>query len=371
MSPRSRRESVRELADWTPSDGVLSVYVAVDPADRGEGWRIDLRNELDAVANGQDDDLLRIAADRVLDRFPAEEPHAFGLTRVGFVEVSRKPGREQWLSLQMPMPRTVVSHAPRPQLRPLIALLDDGRPRGVAAISAERVRLLRWEMGTLEELDDWTIEIFSLDWRERKAPRSGDPARVQGAKASGRDQHDQRLEHNRDRFLKEAGRLAAEHVKPPDAELLVFGDTAHAREFTSGAGERARHCSESNVISMPLAELSDLVTDAVAELNSKREMELAQQVKAEVAGGSRAAAGPQETLQALDEGRVDHLLYDSTRELSLDPREAPAPTGGNNLSLGEHMVGLALATGAHITPVEGEAAEALDEVGGVVALLRY
>jgi hypothetical protein len=365
-----REHELRQLVEWAPVDGVLSAYVAIDPADRGEGWRIDLRNELGKLEE-QGQSPLRATARRVLERFPAEQPHAFGRTRVGFVEVSEEPGREQWLSLQMPTSRTFVSHAPRPQLRPLISLIDAGRPTGVAAVSAERVRLLRWELGALEELADWTIELMSLDWRERKAQRPGDPARVQGGKASGRDQHEQRLEHNRERFLREAGKLAADRIEPGDAELLVFGDTAHAREFISGAGDRARPGRDSNVISMPLAELTELVTEVLAALKQEREMELARRVKAEAAGGSRAAAGAQETFQALDQGRVAHLLYDSSRELPLDPGEPPATTGHNRLSLAEHMVGLALATDARITPVEGEAAEALDEVGGVAALLRY
>jgi hypothetical protein len=371
MTSLPRQDTLRELAQWSPPGGVLSAYVAIDPADRSEGWRIDLRNELGSMVDEDDQRPLEATVRRVLDRFPAEEPHASGQTRVGFAEVSDAPARENWLSFQLPLSETVVAQAPRPQVRPLISLLHRGRPRGVAAVSAERVRLLRWELGTLEELADWTIEIFSLDWRERKAQRPGDPARVQGAKSSGRDQHDQRLEHNRERFLREAGRLAAQELEPHDAELLVFGDAPHAREFIAGAGDRASHKRDGNVISVPIGELAAPVADVVSEVDRDRERELAQRVRTEAEGGSRAAAGAQETLQALDQGRVDRLVLDSTRELSLDPSEEPATTEGNRLSLAEHMVGLAVATDAQVTPVEGEAAEVLAEVGGVAALLRY
>ena len=36
---------LREVAEWRPAGGVVSAYVAIDPADRGEGWRIELKNQ--------------------------------------------------------------------------------------------------------------------------------------------------------------------------------------------------------------------------------------------------------------------------------------------------------------------------------------
>src|SRR5262245_36177782 len=41
--------SIDELLDWRPRFGLLTVGVEIDPADRGEGWLIALRNALDAA----------------------------------------------------------------------------------------------------------------------------------------------------------------------------------------------------------------------------------------------------------------------------------------------------------------------------------
>ena len=84
-----------------------------------------------------------------------------------------------------------------------------GAPVGVVAVSAERIHLYEWKLGSLELVHDWEAEMYSLDWRERKAGKPSDVARTQGATSSGRDQHDQRLERNRARFLEETGGLTA------------------------------------------------------------------------------------------------------------------------------------------------------------------
>jgi hypothetical protein len=372
------QEALSQLLRWEPPHGVVSVYVDLQPADRGEGWRIELRNGLAAaVERARERDgretrrELEATARRILDRFPSEAAHPEGRTQIGFVEVASKPGREEWYAVQIPAAPVQVVHDARPVVRPLVAILDDAAPRGVAAVSAERVRLLRWALGTIEELEDWGLEIFSLDWRERKAQRSGDPARVQGAKASGRDQFGQRLEANRDHFLRQAGRLATQRVRALDCdELLVLGDADHVREFADGAGEgvEVRPVDGHNVISARPHEIAGRLEELLDELNRSRELELVRRVKDEAHGGTRGAVGRQETLEALEQGRVAHLVFDAALE---DDGEPGGGDDDGGLRLGERLIELALATGARVTPVEGEAAEALAEAEGVAGLLRY
>jgi hypothetical protein len=47
--------SVEELLDWRPDLGVVTVCVAIDPADRGEGWLTELRSKLRAAVAARDD----------------------------------------------------------------------------------------------------------------------------------------------------------------------------------------------------------------------------------------------------------------------------------------------------------------------------
>jgi Bacterial archaeo-eukaryotic release factor family 10 len=360
--------SLDELLDWRPNLGVLTVCVAIDPADRGEGWLTALRNELKAAVETGDDghDLgraLRAAAERVLDRFEEEELPS-GRCQLGFCEVTDERGaRDIWTAAQMDGFRTSASYGDRPRLLPLLKLLDEGAAVGAVAVSSERVHLYEWKVGALELIQDWEAEMFMLDWRERKSQRPADPARTQGAKASGRDQFDQRLEHNRARFLEETGRLTAEEARNRGwRRLIAFGDPEHVREFDEGAkkGTALELAGDVDVINEERGRLIERVNSAIRAGNRRRELALIKQAEeATATPGGRGALGVIDVQRSLNEGRVQHLLIDAETE---------------NPELGEledEIVERAFRTSARITPVEGEAAEALREHGGVAALLRY
>lgn len=366
------------LLRWRPPHGVISVYLDIDPADRGEGWRTELRNGIRSLADGQADGdretrlALAATGKRIVARFPAERPHAGGRTQIGFVEVSPKEGREAWYSVQLRIPGTEIVHHRFPFVRPLLALLDDGAPLGVVAVSAERVRLLHWSLGQAEEVERWGLELFSLDWRERKAQRTSDPAAFQGAKAAGRDQFGQRLDANRERFLHETGRLTAAAASDRGwRQVIGFGDERHVRAFEGGFGPELRHVENANLIAVPIAEIEQRVEKALEPLNRTRERTLVDRVKNAAHAGDRGALGIQETLQSLAEGRVAHLLFDAQGRPRTEEAETSVPGEDGDLPLEERMIELAVASGAAITPLEGEAAEALAESEGVAALLRY
>lgn len=372
------------LLRWNPDGGIVSVYVDLHPEDRGEAWRIELRNataELLARTESGHDDALEATLERIKERIEDAAGDPSGRTQIAFVEVARKPGREEWFAVQAPRPRPTLVFSRRPWLRPLVAVLAGGAPRGIAVVTAERVRLLRWTLGAVEELDDWGLEVFSLDWRERKSKRSADTARVQGAKSSGRDQFDQRLDANRERFLVEVAGLASAELRHAGcAEVIVFGDPQHAATFT-GAVNRdvgVAAVEHHNLIGERAAVIGERAGALIADLNQRRERELVARVDDEARGGTRGALGVEETAQALAEGRVEHLLLDAEESVTMPEaaREALAASGAGTVradgdDVAERMVELALATGASITPVSGEAAETLSEVGGAAAILRY
>jgi hypothetical protein len=353
-------EDAQALLGWRPPGGVISVYLDFHPEDRGEPWRIELRNGLAAVRDRADGEEAPVAAtaQRIEERLAAESQSPRGRTRIGFVEVARKPGREEWFSVQIPMDGGEIALGERPRIGPLVAILDRSSPRGVVAVSAERVRLLLWSLAGLDELDSWGLEIFSLDWRERKAQRSADPARTQGAKASGRDQFEQRLEANRERFLRETGRLAgAALAERGCAELLAFGDPEHVREVAAGAAGsmvEVQAVDEHNLVTERVTEIRERVEEHVRRLERERELELVERVTAAARSGDRGSLGADETARALEEGRVEHLLL--------------ARDGG----AAERMIEAALETSARVTQlVDEDAATALSEADGVGALLRY
>jgi hypothetical protein len=358
--------SVDELLDWRPELGVLSLCVVVDPGDRGEGWLIDLRNRLkDAVEAGDDGHdrgrALRATAQRVLDRFEGDQVPS-GRCQLGFCEASdRRGARDVWLAAQMDGFQTSVRYADRAGLLPFLKLRDEGAPIGVAAVSAERVHLYEWTLGELELVQDWEAEMYIPDWRERKAQAPSDPARTQGASSSGRDQFDQRLEHNRERFLEETGRLSAGESKARRwRRLIAFGDSAHVREFGAKNGGDIELADDVNVISEERGRVLERVNAAVAHGNRRRELALIERaVEGARTPGGHGALGLIDVQRCVDEGRVEHLIIDG---------DASAP---DLADVADELLERALRTSAAVTPVEDEAAEGLRQHGGVAAVLRY
>jgi hypothetical protein len=380
MERTQRDQLLKRLAAWRAPSGIVSVYVDADPGDRGQGWRITLRDRLRELAKSaapRASAAFEIAARRILEHFPEQGPPPEGRGHAGFVEVASDPA-EVWRAMQMPPPRIELVHARRPYLRPLVELFGRWPDVGAVLVSAERARLFDWSLGSLRELDDWEITLWSLDWRERKAQRARPGARGGMTSASGRDQFDQRLEANRQRFLHELGeRVGTELVRREWRNLIAFGAETHVEQFAQGLDSAVQprlHVVPHDLISAGEGDLARRLEAEVRELCRAREHALIREVEEAMGSSTGAALGPQETLEALAEGRVRHLIFNAARDY-----EAPALTeliaragdADDDLPVAERMIELAVGTSAEITCVEDEAAEALEEHDGVAGLLRY
>jgi Bacterial archaeo-eukaryotic release factor family 5 len=359
-------DDARELSEWRPPLGVLSVYLGFDPADRGGAWRTELRNGLDAVLEAQKEAeherrvALRATAKRLAERFEDGDLRPPPRGEAGFVEVAEKEGAERWFGASTPpVADACVEFASEPVVAPLLELCGHGTPRAVALLSSERVRLLRCVEGALDELEDWELSITSLDWRERKSQSTNDPARAQGVSSSGRDQFEERLEHNRQRFLVECGALAARSLEDNALEeAIAFGSPQDVESFNAGFGSAQGKLTlggDVDLISTPRGKVGEIVADVVARLEEERGRAVVERALGEAKGGSRGAAGRQETQGALTEGRVDHLVFDA----AIPSAEA------------ESLIRGALAGSARVTVVRDEVAVPLAEAEGVAAILRY
>jgi DNA ligase D-like protein (predicted ligase) len=375
----AERERLLRLVDWRPPLGVISTYFDIDRADRGEGWRVALRDGLREIQEPQDHEgkmALRETVNRLLERFDADTEPPPGRAQIGFVEVARKPAAEDWSSLQITARETAIRHGPRPLLRPLIDLLSRGRPRPVLAISAERVRGWVWDRGHLEPERDWEAELEIYPGSERKGAQPQDPARGHAVSSSGRDQFGQRLRENRRRFLHQCARRIGDEKRFRGTELIAIGEAPYLDDFAAGLPStlRLRKVEGPDVIGEQDGPIAERVASEIERSLLEQEAELVQAaIDAAMATGGRAAVGVNETSEALAEGRVEHLLLDFERqfpiaELSPTARER-APDG--QLDGAELMIELALRTSADVTPVGREVAEALRRHGGAAALLRY
>ncbi len=181
--------------------------------------------------------------------------------------------------------------------------------------------------------------------------------------ASGRDQYDQRLEHNRARFLEETGRLADDEARSRGwRRLIAFGDPEHFRELSVGIrkGTDAELAEEVDVIEEERGRVLSRVNEAVAAGNRRRELELIERaVEGARTPGGHGALGVIDVQQALNEARVEHLVFDAdTQDQELADLE-------------DEVIERALRTSATVTPLEDVAAERVRDHGGVAAILRY
>jgi hypothetical protein len=379
MEQSERTKLLRRLIEWRSEAGILTVYVHLDPGDRGRAWRIALREQLHELREQTDPHSERrafeAAATEVLERFPENGPPPEGRGHVGFIELAEKHPTAVWRSMQMGPRRTEVVRSQRPYVRPLVELFAEGPHVGVALVSADRVRLLDWSLGAIRQLEDWEITLFSPDWRERKAERSI-PGRGTRTSASGHDQFDQRLDANRRRFLREVGsRVAQEDSKRAWRHLIAFGVEDLPRDFAEGLGDRASHMHvvPQDLVSAKEGGIAERAEAEVQAISGRQAFQLLDELEEAIGSEPGAALGPQEALEALVEGRARHLIFDAQRDYEGRPLEADLAyeDDRNGMPVGERLVELAVATDADVTPVFEEPAARLERHGGVAALLRY
>src|ERR1700754_3012253 len=276
-------EDARRLADWEPPLGVVSVYLAFDPADRGGAWRTELRNGLDALLEAAKDAdherrvALRAVAKRITERFEDGDHRPPPRGAVGLVEVAEKNGTEHWWGTgAAPQASACVELGERPSLAPLVDLACRGEQRGIVVVSLERVRLLLFAEGELSEIADWELEILSLDWRERKAQSGG--GATSGVASSGKDEYGDRLDHNRHKFLGEAGALVGRELEERGVgRALAFGPTVDLEAFEAGANApklKLAVAEKADLISVPTGQLRDTVAAAVENADAERESRL-------------------------------------------------------------------------------------------------
>jgi hypothetical protein len=352
--------------------GVLSVFVAMpaDGADRRP--EIEIKNKLAHLEDraGSNGSLLRAEALRstlalvapALERLL--DPGATGRGGAVFAPL----GGPGVISITTPMPlasRVVLDS--RPFVRPLLELLDEGEPAGVVLTSAREIEVFDWRLGALRRLTRVTRE----------------PEEEQGPATTP---HDQRARRERERqlrwiedFAADVSRLASELGWE---RLLISGDErltgplveALPPDLRANALLDARRLHEHDQPALAAA-----VAERLGQDRAGRNARLSRRVRAAALGAQRGALGLSEVVAALNEGRAEHVIYDSALRYSgsvapdgslLAAGEAPG-LGKHEPRLLERILERAFHTGARVTPVDGSAADNLADAGGIAALLRW
>lgn len=389
-------ETLRSLARMADDIGVLSVYVTLDPHGRAEAtgrapFDLRMRHQLEQVREHAKQHLSREDHQALLQRLDAlsmeferlRDPAAPGQGRALFAGVAS--GEVRTITLQVPLGDRVVLE-PDAFVRPLINAWNTSGPAGAVAISAEEIRVVDTRLGDNEEIAVLVYDEHP-EQRDRKGPAGNNPAYPQHF-VNQRDLYDQREEDKLLRYLRSIGENLAGHGEERGWEHLVLtGETHLVQAVVDGLPPTWAN----RVVTLPhtVANLTrpKLVATVAPELDTARQRhrrDLATRAHDLAMAAGAGAIGLGETLDALQQGRVDHLLLvddqrwtgSRTPDGRLVPNgEVPPGVPADQLQaephMGERMIELALDTSARVTILDAADAGPLADHENVGALLRW
>lgn len=389
---------IRDLLRFDDESGVLSFYVGITPdraADPQPTAPLELRSRLKTLKadlEARDPDLAKKVAARLeavqpeLDRLI--DPHAHGRGRALFVGVDG--GEVETISLQIPFADRVVHHE-GVYIRPLLAAHDEGRAAGILNVTRETARVLTWSVGEVEELATSIFEVEDDVMARSKSAPVAKGVGYSGAGRQDRDDFEARIDDNLHRWARDVVAEASTLVERHGWDRVVIAGNPKLREeiadmFRDADTKGTRVIvADETFESTPPHEVAERVWPLLRSVHRQREADLVDLAIERGLGGNQGAVGLRKVCEALNEGRVMHLVYVSDMQVegfvssegTLHPRVEGAVAASDELTLTkeplfvERLVEKAIATGAEVTPVEDGAAGPLQVHEGVGALLRW
>jgi hypothetical protein len=374
---RTFRQQIRAIANRPQL--VLSVYLNVNPAHPENQLRAYLLRLKDALKElGVPRDL----AERIR-RF-TESEHRDYRTLVIFAAPDGLFGTYR---LQVDLPDAF--RWGEPYVAPLMLVLDEYEPYGVALLDAERIRFLVTSLGKIEEsaparLNPWAGEASTrrtVGWQDV----STSPSRPTSRGGAVADDFAARMDAHTHQFYKEAGETVREMAfKKGIGRLILAGPHDRVAEFRRALPHELqdRVVAETHIpTDASEGEILERLENVRERIEHEREAGLLAQAR------ERGVRGPNETLSALqEENRVYQLLVlwelegdvrwcDHDRLVIHDVAEEECPYCGQQTRprpLLEALIDLADARGARIAFLRGENADTLrEEFGGIAGLTRF
>lgn len=373
--------TLHDLAETAEPGPTVSLFLDTDPRDPANtaatpAWltaaRNGLRDVTDALEAGDDRDArlrwrdLRAELEGELEAIaPAERGR--GLVRI----VALDGSLDHRDVLQVRLRGTTVTLADRPVVAPLAEALDHSRPIGVVLVSGERVRLVHWAHGVVDEAGEEAFDLDDEHWREYRGPSRGTR---DASGATHAEHHDARVEEHRDRFLAAAARATAERLAERRWERVVIaGEAPVVARFRDVLPEAVTALVVAelpiNAVDAPEGEIADRLEPAVEELH-RRDAVAATEA---ITNASRSAIGPGAVLAALAQRQVAHLVIDPYHQ----PADGPLPdvarelVDGARVPLPERAIEAAVAADARVTTLDQNASAALEAADGMLAELRW
>lgn len=364
---------------------ILTVYLDTNPANpRNQRWpsgaRIWLKARAQAIRAGmarQEERLFRKQVERV-ERFLAKRPK-----RERGIAVYAGP--QAWHVLRLQVGVDDELHWGRASLKQLLWLLDEHQPSGVAVVDHSGARFYRFWMGEVEEQKALRFQVDTSQWRKKRLVRPGRPGK-QKTFGAHRDAFEQRLSAQYAKIFRETATRTERWARKEEFDTVFVAGSDEAVELVWAELSRDfRGCAEpvkGDYARLSGAALQERIAPAIAKWKRARE---SAQVKEVLASRDRVRSvrGIDDTLQALQDGRVQKLIL--SRGIRGRLRQCTAcgwadrsadrvcaHCGGERgfVTLRELLPELARRSGAPVEVVAGPAAAKLKPVGGLAAWLR-
>lgn len=384
--------TIRELLAFTDAEGVLSFTTGRIPSQASATTAtagLELRNQAKTLVQevkAFDEERARLIQERVeqssRDLEWLTDPTATGRGRGLYIGVGS--GEQVRVSLHVPLADRLVYNE-RPYVRPLVAALDAGQATGIVVVTNDKVRTLSWALGEATEGETFVFTPSEdVVARERKGPSGAASGADRGPSGtSHREQLEDRMEENRARFLKATMETVVQQFADDGVQQIALSASPKLREpvrhLLEPSGMAVLNVEASWHEASPHA-IGDALWDVVSGARRDREQDLVDLVLSRGLGGGTAALGVAAVCEALNDGRVERLMYDTDMMIPgyvdtdtgrLYANDDDTPMLQSERYFIERMVGAALLTKAVITPLSQETAAPLGPYDRVAALLRW
>jgi len=286
---------LRELLDYQSPNMVLSLYLNTDPgAGNAEMHRQHLRALLRQVDFPDDKE--------VIERFFEHEFDWSGRSVAVF-----SCAADDWFrsySLAIPI-RSRIRVSDRPHIKPLADLLDAYGGYGVALVDKQGARFFSFHMGELIEQEGYLGENI------RHTKRGG------GSQATGRRGgvagKTNYVEEVAERNAREAAEFATRFFTEKNVRRIVIGGTEENINLFRNQLPKAWQSLIVGAFPMSMTashtEVLERAMQVGREAENKHEAKLVEAVVTAAAKGDGAVVGLEDTLKALNEGRIQNLLF--------------------------------------------------------------
>jgi peptide subunit release factor 1 (eRF1) len=373
---KARAGLIRKLSEADPSGKVLSVYIDLDPTEFAtpparESQVKSLTNEAEALVEGLDQNTkkplredVRLVRDFLLGDFDWTSE-----ARAVAIFASSENGLFEVVKLPEPVPMGVFVDD-KPHVLPLRELIEQDK-WCLLLIDRQVARIFIGSPVSLREYDEIEDEVHGQHqkggWSQRRYENSVE------------EDVEDHLKNVSDRLLRLHKRMDFDHIVVGASEELW---PRVAERLHSYVAENTVGRIDADVQMATAEDLQEQLKSIAAQHEAEREKELMGRLKEGLANRSRAVAGFEPVLTALNEARVETLLLAEGFNASgvtcpacgyLGATDAVCPVDGEITqklaSVIERLIERTDELSAETVTVRNP--RALDHVGGIAAVLRF